>query len=578
MKKRVFGRKTSRNIPNIAVYAMVFCIVALSITFFLYDLPPIEDFETPIPKISVTLESYDGEKIAIYNIERKYQLDEVPKNIINAVVSAISDNLEKNFFSRNKTNIKYVLHQITRIFFPLKTSSIKRKVQEYILCKKLENKFTKKKLLKMYLSKAYFGFGIFGICDAAQFFFKKNISQLNLYESAKLAAILFNGYSNSGVQVVKNILSIMKEANHISEDEFNDAILFSERLNDNIPTQYSDFNKNFSDFVIDQAEKIVNFWKQGNIVIKTTLDTRLQKNASEIINRFIKENGIINRISQVALVSIDKVGAIRAMIGGIPSENFLINRTLTKKPLGSLVNFFIYSSAIDSGINIYDSIDAPPITIDAHVYKIPDTIEKLSLINAYVNSIEIYSIRLAEKIGLKNIKNFGIQGLAIKDISAVLGTDEVSLLDVSSCFGSVINDGKKINPFGIISIKNSRGEELYRARKVSSRNIISHDCSEKMKMLLKEYVINKTDAAIPGLECLGQSGLSHDDRNASFIGIVDPLITGVWIGNDNNIPMINNNSDMPIKIWKEFVVRAFQKMQRKKLSDLLKQTTNDNFR
>lgn len=599
MKKRIFGREQKSSNSKIAIYATAFCMLAFVFAFFSYDLPKLDDIEAPIQKLNVTLESFDGEKIAVYNIEQRSQPEEIPNHVANAVVAAFGDNMylrndlniktaAMNLLSNSaeKTNGQYIIHQVTRNLFPYRSRSLKRKVQEYVLQKKLESSFSKKQLLSIYLSKAYFGFGIFGVYDAAHFFFKKSISQLSLYEAAKLAAILANGYANTTMPTVKTVLSIMKGANYISDDEFNDAILSCEKSSSNISAQYADLNKNFADFVMDQAEQFVNFRKQGNIVIQTTLDSRLQKNAAEIIGKFLEENGVANRISQAALVSIDKVGAIRAMIGGVPPENALLNRTIVGKPAGSLVNFFIYAAALDSGIDITDSIKANPITIDAHLYKLPDNIEKdeVPLINAYINSIEICAIRLAEKVGTKNISNktraFGIDGLAMKDISSALGTDEISLLDLSSCFGAVIHEGRKVNPFGIISIKNSRGEELYRAQKFSDRIVISNNSCEKMKMLLRESIRNgnSKDAEIPELESLGQSGFFHDDRNASFIGIVDPLITGVWIGNDNNIPMINNNSNLPAKIWKNFTAEAFKisHSPRKKLTDLLKQTVNNN--
>lgn len=589
-QKRIFIK--SKNSLSKKIIFAVLGIIFFSIIFifFSYDLPDLNKLEITISNTNIIVESYDNEIIATYNIKQDslINIDNMPLHTIYAIISAIDPafythhginiiaNLSKVFSKIiYKTRVEKrstITQQVAKKLFSFPSKSIKRRIQEYILSLKLEKKFTKKQILSMYLNRAYFGAGLYGLNKAAERFFRKKTEQLTLYESVKLAAILAKKKSKNHNNIninenIKNILFIMKDAKYITEDELNDALFLQEKTNNiNTIEQNFDPNKYFSDWVIDQVENLIIIKDQNDIFVKTTLDLKLQKKAILTAKKIISENGLKNRANQIALISIDKIGAIRAMIGGVSPDNTFVNRVFIPKPIGSLFDFFTYLVAIESGMNIYDSIKITPIVINSFLYKKPESfesIEEISLINAFINSIDVCSIRLAKKIGISLIKKktaiFGMPYLQMKGITGSLGIDEVSLMEITTSYSTIMNDGNKINPFGIICIQNESGQELYRAHKQDTKKIISQNVYKKMKALLRESILNINQANIPEIECYGKIGFSNDNRNAYFIGFSIPLITGVWIGNDNNNPMINDISAkiLPAIVWKEFMQDAF---------------------
>ena len=316
---------------------------------------------------------------------------------------------------------------------------------------------------------------------------------------------------------------------------------------------------------MEHLEEIVQI-DDEDLIIRTTLDSNLQKNAIYIIRKALNEEGFKNNASQMALVAIDKIGAIRAMVGGHTYSESQFNRALATRSFGSAFKYFVYLTALEHGSGIYDMISDMPIRIgnwSPKNYKYR-SVGHITMLQAFAKSVNTCSIRLAQKVGMPAIIQkahaLGISSELNNNFATALGGSGTNLLEMTAAYGATMADGKKITPFGIISIKTQRGKILYRAKRTNPEKVISDENCEKMKIMLKEIIENGTGkrAKIP-VDCYGKTGTSNDSRDASFIGFSAPLVTGVWIGNDDNSPMNKSmtGGKIPAKVWKHFMMSAF---------------------
>jgi penicillin-binding protein 1A len=551
-------------------------------------MPDLDNLESKGRRASIIFESYDGKNIATYGdlFKEVVTVDNLPKYVSNAVV-AIEDHrfyqhggvdflgilraLVKNLISgRIVQGGSTLTQQLAKNLFLSPNRSIKRKVQELVLALWLEKKFTKKQILSIYLNRVYFGSGAYGIDAAAYRFFGKRAKNLSLFEAAKLAGILkspakYSPFYNKEQSNKRTalVLSCMKEEKFISEEAEQEALQEIEKPQ--AITVSMDENRYFTDWIMEHLEKIVQI-NDEDLIIRTTLDSNLQKNAIYIIRKALNEEGFKNNANQMALVAIDKVGAVRAMVGGHTYGESQFNRALATRSFGSAFKYFVYLSALEHGMDIYDMVSDMPLSIGNwspknYKYK---SVGHITLMQAFAKSVNTCSIRLAQKVGMPAIiqkaHDFGITSELNNNFTTALGGSGTNLLEMTAAYGATMADGEKIIPFGIISIKTQKGRVLYKAKKKESKKIISSEICEKMKIMLKEIIENGTGkrARMP-IDCYGKTGTSNDSRDASFIGFSPPLVTGVWIGNDDNSPMNNSmtGGKIPAVVWRHFMMSAF---------------------
>ena len=587
--KKLFIKSNSltKRLVSMAVFGFVFAFFIF--LFFIHDLPDLNNLETKGRRASIVFESYDGKTISTYGdlFRNVVSIDDLPKHVGNAIIAVEDRRFYKHcgvdivgILRAMYTNIVHrrivqggstLTQQLAKNLFLSPSRSLKRKVQEFILAIWLERKFTKKQILSIYLNRVYFGSCAYGIDAAAYRYFGKKAKQLTLYESAKLAGVLkapsiYSPFYNpvKSHQRAKTVLSCMVEAKYITELEMQEAILQKDNLGGlSVPM---DENRYFTDWVLDQVQEIVSTDDQ-DLIIRTTLDSKMQKNATYVIRKTLNEYGFKNRATQMALVALDKTGAVRAMVGGHTYGTSQFNRVLSVRSFGSAFKYFVYLSAIEKGMDIYDLVSDMPITIGSWSPKNYgyNSIGDISILQAFVKSVNTSSVRIAQKVGMDYIvdkaEQLGIKNEVTNNLATVLGASGTNLLDITACYGATMIDGIKMVPFGIISIKNQRGKVLYKAYHQQNKRVISHESCEKMKIMMHESMKRGTSrrANIPEIKCFGKTGTSNDSRDASFVGFSFPLVAGIWVGNDDNTPMNQNitGGTLPAIAWKEFMMIVF---------------------
>ncbi|MDR2158202.1 MAG: PBP1A family penicillin-binding protein [Holosporaceae bacterium] len=588
-KKRKLFSGSRRRFYNFLISSVIFSFVIgfFVFLFCIHDMPDLDNLETKGRRASIIFESYDGESIAAYGdlFRNVVKVDQLPKYVGNAVIAiedrrfhqhcgvdllGIARAMWTNIVNRRIVQGGSTLtQQLAKNLFLSQSKALKRKIQELILALWLERKFSKKQILSIYLNRVYFGGGAYGIDAAAYRFFGKKATQLTLYEAAKLAGVLkspaaYSPFYNADKSDDRTalVLASMAESGYISENDMKEALLEKERLSRlSIPM---DENRYFTDWSLEQVQELAGIGDE-DLVVRTTLDSKLQKNATYIIRRVLNEHGFKNGASQMALVALDKTGAVRAMVGGHTYSTSQYNRALALRSFGSAFKYFVFLAALENGMDIYDNVSDMPITIGNWSPKNyhHKSVGSVTLLEAFVKSINTCAVRLAQKVGMNAIINvaerLGITSEIGRNFASALGAGGVNLLEMTSAYGAAMNDGIKMSPFGIISIRTQKGKVLYRAHQKKSVRAISRGDSEKMKIMMKALMEHGTGkrAKIP-VDCYGKTGTSNDSRDASFIGFAGPLVTGVWIGNDDNSPMNQKITGgvLPAIAWREFMMAA----------------------
>lgn len=581
-KKGKTGQFVLSSLVFLSILSALFCVVLI------HDLPDLDKLETNTRRASIVFESYDGKPIATYGdlFKKVVKIDALPKHVWQAVV-AIED---KRFFQHcgvdfvgifralcvdlmNRRVVQggsTLTQQLAKNLFFSQNRSVKRKVQEIVLSLWLEKKFTKKQILSIYLNRVYFGAGAYGIDAAAYRFFGKSATKLTLYESAKLAGLLRSPviyspfYSqNKSDERAELVLSKMAEMKYITEAQKRDALDDANRK-----TKLSvlmDENRYFTDWVLEQVQTLVRA-DEEDLIVRTTLDSNLQKYATYVIREILNSQGLKLGASQMALVSLDSTGAVRAMVGGHTYNTSQFNRVLAQRSFGSAFKYFVFLSALENGVDPYDRISDMPIRIGNwspknYHYK---SVGSVHVTDAFAHSLNTCTVRLAQRVGMDYIidktHQLGVSSRLHRNFATALGASGTNLLEMTAAYGAIMKNGIKMIPFGVISIKTQRGKVLYKAKKPPEIRAVGSDVCQKMKEMMRAVIERGTGrrAQMP-IPSYGKTGTSNDSRDASFIGFIPPLVTGVWTGNDDNSPMRAQvtGGTLPAAAWKNFMLAAF---------------------
>ncbi len=548
------------------IFVIGLIIFVIGFSYYYQDLPNIDSLGKEGDEQIIEINYSNDERIAnfgdIYHDEaRFYQL---PQHLINAVVATE----DRKFFSHNGVDLlaiiraSYINHradrivqggstitqQLAKLLFLKPERTFKRKVQELILAFQLEKRLSKEQILVTYLNRAYFGSGSYGISSAAKFYFDKKVSDLNLQESSMLAGLLkapskFSPKNDKKLSENRTniVLRNMIDAGYIDEKyiaEIDNDIAYKTNRSQRLY---------FADFVHDQFKEFLNKndLDKKLITVTSTLDCRLQQHVEDVANKFVDENKKKLNKSQIAVVILNRQGAVLAMIGGIDYQKSQYNRAIyAKRQMGSLFKTFVYLTAYENDYELDDEFEDKKINIGAWL---PDNynnkyLGKVDLKTAFAQSLNSVSIQLVQKLDRKKIintaKKLGISSdINANDLTIALGTTESSLFELTSAYAGIANKGHPVMPYFIEKISDKNSDMLYQHQSSGFEAVISDDAlkyiQESMRAVITDGTGRKANIAN---DIYGKTGTSQDFRDAWFIGFNDQYIIGVWIGNDDNSP------------------------------------------
>jgi penicillin-binding protein 1A len=305
-----------------------------------------------------------------------------------------------------------------------------------------------------------------------------------------------------------------------------------------------------------------------DIVVETSIDPRLQSIAEASVIDELAAKSVKFNVSQGALVAMSPDGAVRAMVGGRNYSESQYNRAVTaKRQPGSAFKPFVYLTAIEAGMTPDTIRQDAPINIKG--WK-PENFEHeylgaVTLRQALANSLNTVAVRLGMELGPANVvrtaHRLGISSKLEANASIALGTSEVSLLELVGAYVPFANSGRCITPHVVLKIRTTRGKLLYARQPDQLGQVIDPNNVAMMNTMMEETLRSGTarKAELPGWVAAGKTGTSQDFRDAWFIGYTTNLVTGVWLGNDDNTPTKRAvGGGLPVEIWTRFMRAAHQ--------------------
>jgi penicillin-binding protein 1A len=319
------------------------------------------------------------------------------------------------------------------------------------------------------------------------------------------------------------------------------------------------------DFVAELLPEFVGE-ADGDLIVETTIDAGLQRVSQQALRNLLDSEGAELNASEGAVVVLDPLGAVRALVGGRSYSTSPFDRALKalRQP-GSAFKPFVYLAALESGYRP-----------DSVAYDGPTTIAgwsprnytglyqgEITLRDAFAQSINTVAARLAAEVGpwrvVRTARRLGIHSRLHDSPSIALGTAEVTLLELTGAYTPFANGGQGVLPYIITRVRDGDGKVLYERRRSTTGQVVALQFVGAMNDMMNATVIRGTgkQAAIPDHIAAGKTGTTQSFRDAWFIGYTAHYVGGVWIGNDNGARMKKvTGGTLPAKLWHDIMLYA----------------------
>jgi penicillin-binding protein 1A len=552
-------------------------------------LPPIQSLEIPKRPPTIEIVGIDGSVLAQRGemAGANVSLKELPPYLPKAFI-AIED---RRFYSHHgvdpygilRAAVTNLLHrgvsqggstltqQLAKNLFLTQERTMARKLQEAELALWLERKYSKNEILELYLNRVYFGSGAYGVEAAAQRYFGKSARNVTVAEAAMLAGLvkspsrLAPNRNPEGAEArAKTVLAAMADAKFITQSQAQASIGHPEI---SVKPAGAGTINYVADWIGEVLDDLVGQIDQS-IVVQTTIDPKLQSVAEAAVIDELAAKSVKFNVSQGALVAMSPDGAVRALVGGRNYSESQYNRAvIARRQPGSAFKPFVYLTAVEAGMTPETIRHDAPLDIKgwkpenySHEY-----FGAVTLTQALAMSLNTVAVRLGLEVGPKNVvrtaHQLGISSKLEPNASIALGTSEVSVLELVGAYAPFANGGLAVTPHVVTKIKTLEGKVLYMRQPEEINQVIEPRNVAMMNVMMQETLISGTakKAEIPGWQAAGKTGTSQDFRDAWFIGYTANLVTGVWLGNDDNSPTRKaTGGGLPVEVWTRFMKAAHQ--------------------
>lgn len=632
-KKYIFRGSTAFNdfFTELSVFQKIifFCtsigLIALAVLFIwisTFDLPDFNDFENRVVQKSTKIYDRTGETL-LYDIHKDFKRTVIPFNEMGdnikkatiavedstfyshigirplAIVRAVYANIVTGSANQGGSTIT---QQIVKNTLLTTEKTVTRKIKEWVLAIKIEQKLSKDEILSIYLNESPYGGNIYGVEQASQSYFGKPAQKLTIAEAAYIASIPQRptyffpfGKNNDKLLARKDYtLSRMESLGLITKQEYVEAksqeIKLTPGNNKNIKAPHFVFY--IQDYLIDTfGEDRVN---QGGLKVITTLDYKLQQKAEEIVLEEALKNKSAYNAENMGMVGIDpKTGQILFMVGSRDYFDKTIDgayniATANRQP-GSSFKPFVYALAFEKGYlpetilfdvaTEFNPSCSPlhvPLIAGAECYA-PQNYTGLfygavPIKKALGSSLNIPAVQTLYLVGVNNAINFardlGISTLSGNGsrygLSLVLGGAEVKLIEMVNAYATFANNGVYKKETGILSIKDSEGEILEEYKEIPGKQVMSENTARKISSILSDnenrLLVFAANSAlnIPGHSVAVKTGTTNNNKDAWIIGYTKTLAIGAWAGNNDGRSMTDTGSTIAGPAWNKMFTYVFQ--------------------
>jgi penicillin-binding protein 1A len=552
-------------------------------------LPAIQALEIPKRPPTIQITGFDGSVLATRGemAGANVALKDLPPYLPRAFI-AIED---RRFYSHYgvdpigiaRAAVANILHrgvsqggstltqQLAKNLFLTQERTLQRKLQEVELALWLERKHSKSEILELYLNRVYFGSGAYGVEAAAQRYFGKSAKNVTVAEAAMLAGLVKsptrlapNRNPEGAEKRAQTVLSAMADAKFITEAQAQASIGHPSY---HVKAAGAGTINYVADWIGEVLDDLIGPVEQ-NIVVETSIDPKLQAVAEASVIDELAAKSVKFNVSQGALVAMTPDGAVRAMVGGRNYAESQYNRAVTaKRQPGSAFKPFVYLTAIEAGLTPETIRQDAPLDVKgwkpenySHEY-----FGAVTLTQALAMSLNTVAVRLGLEVGPRNVvrtaHRLGIASKLETNASIALGTSEVSLTELVGAYAPFANGGQGVTPHVVTKIRTSEGKVLYARLPDQLGQVIEPRNVAMMNAMMQETLLSGTarKAEIPGWMAAGKTGTSQDFRDAWFVGYTANLVTGVWLGNDDNSPTRKTTGGgLPVEVWTRFMRAAHQ--------------------
>ena len=493
-----------------------------------------------------------------------------------------------NLTSSNRQGASTLTQQLARSLFPEvgRENTAGRKIREMMVAFKLETFYSKNFILKTYLNRVYLGIGSYGFEDAAQFYFEKSAADLNLSEAATLVAILpapnlYNPVKDyeTAVGLRNRIIDRMVKLGMVGKEEADRArrsrIEVSPKARETFDSAVAPY---FYGYVLDELKNLLgaDVAKEGNFIVETALNPRLQKLAEESLEYSVAEDGSRLGYSQGAMVTLDsRNGNILALVGGVNYNQSQFNRVVqAKRQPGSTFKVFAYAAALEQGIDPEKEYSCAPLTWRGQQYRgCERSSGNIDMYLGLAQSENVNALRVAQDAGLKKVidvaQRLGVKSPLADAPGVVIGQSEATVLEMTGAYATIANDGIWNKPHAINRILDGsdckkagdpdscREIYVFENDEETFRDVIEPEITDELTEMMQIAVAEGTGkaAAIDADEA-GKTGTTDQNVDLWFIGYVPKddydYITGVWLGNDDNSPT-NASSSQAASLWGRYM-------------------------
>jgi penicillin-binding protein 1A len=482
--------------------------------------------------------------------------------------------------------------QLAKNLFLSNERTLDRKIKEAFLALWLESRLTKNEILKLYLDRAYMGGGAFGVDAAAQYYFNKSARDVDLSEAAMLAG-LFKAPTKFSPNV--NLPAARARANVVLDNLVDTGFMtegqvFGARRHPATPVdRREDHAPNYYlDYAFDEMKKLVETFPKSMtervFVVRTALDTNLQKAADAAVENQLRQFGEEYNAHQADAVLMDVDGSVRAMVGGRDYGASQFNRaTDAMRQPGSSFKPYVYATALEHGMKPTSIVVDSPICLGnwcPHNYG-GGFRGAMPLITALTHSINTIAVKLSVMIGdgnpklgrsriIKTAHDMGITTPLPDTPSLPIGADAVTLIEHVGAYGTFPNLGMKVTPHAILEVRTGDGKVVWRFDRdgPKSKRVLPQHVAEDMIKMMNSVVENGTGrrARLDGVAAAGKTGTTNMSRDAWFMGYTGNFVCGVWFGNDDYQPMNRmTGGALPAMTWHEIMAYAHQGIELKQL-------------
>ncbi len=470
--------------------------------------------------------------------------------------------------------------QLVKNVFLSPERTLSRKLAEAVLALRVEQVFSKDEISEMYLNTIYWGHNNYGVETAAQSYFQKSASELNLAEATMMAGLIqapekyspFVDYAETKRRQAV-VLNRMEEIGWIptpvAESTLNEPLLVGK------PTAWQQSKLPAVTEAVT-AELKERFGEEavteGGLRVQTTIDLLFQQMAEETVQQAHQQllNRGLNK-AQIAIVAVDpRTHFVKAMVGSVDYENSQFNRALqSRRQPGSSFKPFVYYTAFASGRYTPDSTikDSPVQYRDGSGYYRPKNYGgrfagTMTLRTSLMQSQNVPAVKLGQAVGLDNVidvaRKLGIESPLQPVISLPLGSVGVKPLEMAGAYATFANNGWHSDPTFIVRVSNSQGDLLL-DNQPQPRLVLNQWAVASLNSVLQGVVQSGTGTAAQiGRPAAGKTGTTSSERDVWFVGYVPQLATAVWIGNDDYRPLGSGvtGGGFAAPVWRQFMLKA----------------------